>query len=796
MASQISSVSVHGQAAALYRDCEAAGWLHVPSWFPSRPSALSYMLDGRRRTTEQAYEFFQVCGQSGSETKTDCYLRWLGWWIVPIVLPLLVCSLWLLLAQISVTSARLRSSRCCRCREAKVPPKHFGTTAHTACVVALAVTNFVCLLLVSLYLPLAAGSIGQADCYFFQTLSGLTFGRRYAVGDTTSWAGFGPIANSLTQFNSEVASASASTGALLDTPAASVPEEYSRHLANVVRVHARVVEGRLWQEHRCVFCEEADEFLSLYIRSLSGSLAASVSSAITGAEAAAADAQEAAASASMGLDLQIAHQFVSNLTFFMWREVGDPVRSASLWAGWAVAAFCIPMLIVTFVYSLFQAWLHRQPSVREALGATLNAAQKDVKVIVATKAVVPAAPKAAWLPDSGGGPQLESPLGLVDTRLHRISWRVWTILGLATIIAYAASGLALVASFLVREAGSLGTVDLLLKEANASSTAWTYGAYCALQTCSRSGRIEVGGAWSSSGMTQLGGLSAKAATTTSIDEGAFDDLASLASTDRRLHGRYFIHTDSTELLPEAVSVSTASREVPPASNNETLPGMFQYAAAVNKVTQGQPAWTFQSVAAPAAACAEATAMGYFCRIITTNEPSDVEAHRDYGGHASGELFRIARMKERVWLAPFGVPGDVGGNGTTLQPWLQAEFTELATKHDALARAAKDLGPGLLTLLESRWQETLQLQGSLKNVGDCTWVTDTVRRADDGIATAESALFVVALAVMTLAASLTVLTCSSYSLWWWSHRREDTHEADMAEAAELRSKVQDRSSLDL
>jgi len=207
--------------------------------------------------------------------------------------------------------------------------------------------------------------------------------------------------------------------------------------------------------------------------------------------------------------------------------------------------------------------------------------------------------------------------------------------------------------------------------------------------------------------------------------------------------------------------------------------MGGYAEEINQFTQADPPWTFQAMATPAVACAQSASQGYGCRTITTYAPSDIEAHRDHGGHAGAEVFRIARMKERVWFEPFGLPGDFGGNATTLQPWAEAEVNELARQHDNLALASQTLGPELLTLLQRRWQDTLQMQQSLQNVGDCSWAHAVILRSDSEAAAAKSALVALSVAVLCVALSLSCLTYSSYTFWWWAHRRED---ASMQEAS--------------
>lgn len=107
-------------------------------------------------------------------------------------------------------------------------------------------------------------------------------------------------------------------------------------------------------------------------------------------------------------------------------------------------------------------------------------------------------------------------------------------------------------------------------------------------------------------------------------------LAALrARGPQELHGRYFRHEDATGLLPLALSTSSASRE----PQAEEPPGMYGYAFELNRLMLDDPPWSFESLAAPSAACAASTQ----CRNITTLEPSDAVASRDLGGAVAVEL---------------------------------------------------------------------------------------------------------------------------------------------------------------
>jgi len=236
-----------------------------------------------------------------------------------------------------------------------------------------------------------------------------------------------------------------------------------------------------------------------------------------------------------------------------------------------------------------------------------------------------------------------------------------------------------------------------------------------------------------------------------------------ANTSLGLAGSHFVHIDATGLLPSELNKSTASRKMPPEADSEGLPGMWHFATAVNRLAQTNPVWSFASLGGPWQNCSSNASI---CHLITTDYPDDALVHHDYGGVSAVELFRVARLKERVWVST------AASSGQPLHAWTRHELEALSEGHAQLAGLVNGPGLHLLSAMQN-WKEPLQRVQQLQDTSDCSWARKEAFVVGRHAATLANTLLASGLFCSSVAVCLGALACSSYRLWWWAHRHDDT-----------------------
>jgi len=435
--------------------------------------------------------------------------------------------------------------------------------------------------------------------------------------EEASWSGFRNASVALLAVANLSITAAAEQASFMD-PLAQLPTLLQSQLDASAELQAWLEENRIWEGHRCLFCESAKLDLGNYSALLQLGAAGQAAQQLLRGTLAQSEAEVLAENASaQGVALEEVSNALDNISSHLeasthtWRATAD-------WMPWAVGLLSSFVGVTALCSAIAACWVASQPSRLEVLGCVVNDAARDHAQIS----------RVAW-----GGPETETG-DLEDFRVLRITSAAWYSAGLMTVAMLTGSALTTIFALVLQDLSTVNPGAVLNTQVSTSEPAF---AEAVLMTCFAGQGFE----WPSFSTEAV--RVAQDIPSPVPFSNASSLLASLqqrGSPSVDLAGRFFQHTDESGLLPAALARSTASRK----AENEEIPGMYGYAREINRLMLEDPPWSFTSLEQPSAACAVASQ----CRLVTTDAPSDALASRDLGGAVAVELFRVARQKERLW----------------------------------------------------------------------------------------------------------------------------------------------------
>jgi len=625
----------------------------------------------------------------------------------------------------------------------------------------------VTVLIYALFLVNAAATLDEAHCRLLRVLQGLSDGDAITM-TTLQRTGMRQAGLSLNRLAATARHASNGSLVLLEQGII-VAGLLSVQLDAAVQLQQWFQERKVWQEHRCLFCEEAAYYLAEYREDL---LEGVMSRVVASHTAAALAVSEASSLALRALDSANSATILSNwleqtvavvearwagalrltqwIPFFagIFVAVSVSLSAAVMIVSWRLKAE-LPAIEVSYTFTNHR--VPQDPSRAERLPPPIHA--------WTDRSVIYHSPKPAAYPRSDEE--------VADEHLARGTMRVWHAAGLGAVLAAFTCAACIICIAFLRlgtagaPGGSFGLRQLLMAEASrVDNVSNSTRAQEALAICLQgNGSLHTQWPRFSKGTAILAGSIATAGAFKSVNPFALAPLVVEADVRHGLSGSRFVHFDQTGLLPAKLRSSSASRSGPSLAQAEALPGMWLYAEELNRIVPSLPPWVFSSIDEFPTSCMPSNQSNVLpCRRITDDDPSEAEALRDLGGQSVAHIFHVARMKERVWHHT------INGTNTTLHIRARQQLVDLSASHAQLVNLAGEVGPPIALQLPILWQEPLSLERRLHDAGDCSWAKAEALEVDRQLVQVVSAVFASALAALGAVVGFASLACFSYRQW--------------------------------
>lgn len=688
-------------------------------------------------------------------------LAWLGWYGIPLHAVLLFAVAYAA-ACMSTRIFFLRTSWCCRWRAGAADAPLWPRSRWMYCmIIIVTLISWVAAVMLSLSAMAAAAAMQEARCSILRALEGAAVGLDEG---SASWAGFLSAASGFTQLAASLHISGTATRELLQA-ATGLPEMHDFQLQNTSQLISRLRSHSVWHGHSCLFCEEAWVQLEAYKDRLMGSLL----DVILGVQSINSAVQEAPSVAAHAL---LSAQNLKPAGHWFLRIGGSikratrAVSSALTWMPWMAASLTVVALGVSYMVAiiLITALKHQEVTFG-------NEGRRASGSITADDSIVAVVPGQAFVTQLTINQNIRAFREEQRRRMSHLLPYIWA--SRTMLLAFVSSGFIAIVSLVL---GSLGiSTALLMHECSVLLSPHrlrsvvrvdlrtTPHASLAAEMC-----LSLNGSFANS-WPRMSEDAERASVLfvarNNIDlelRAALDNLTYEAQETRSLAGQKFIYTDETGLLPDSLRTSTAYRASSPASDLEALPGLWEFARVINNITGDSAKWSFASLESPWEDCITQ----HVCQNITKNYPSYLDAYRLYGLLPIAETFHVASLKEHVWVSP------ILGSSKPFHKWVQQEIHQLSVDHLHLIDSATHLQNGPLLILKRQWEIPNQLLKTLQNSSDCTPVFTNMEAAAQKAAVASTTLLTVAMAAFLISAALCGKCCTSFRLWWWSHRPHD------------------------
>eukprot|EP00435_Cladocopium_sp_Y103_P026548 s505_g6.t1 len=278
-----------------------------------------------------------------------------------------------------------------------------------------------------------------------------------------SWSGFRNASVALIGVANLSVTAAAEQASFMD-PLAQLPTLLQSQLEASAELQAWLEENRIWEGHRCLFCESAKLDLGNYSALLQLGVAGQAAQQLVRGTLAQSEAEVLAENASaQGVALEEVSNALDNISSHLeasthtWRATAD-------WMPWAVGLLSSFIGVTALCSAIAACWVASQPSRLEVLGCVVNDAARDHAQIS----------RVAW-----GGPETETG-DLEDFRVLRITSAAWYSAGLMTVAMLTGSAFTTIFALVLQDLSTVNPGAVLNTQVSTSEPAFAEGV---LMTC-------------------------------------------------------------------------------------------------------------------------------------------------------------------------------------------------------------------------------------------------------------------------------------------------------------------------